>query len=211
MDDSDERLDAAIRKLMEKPAAAKKLQPCDWFGIALVVVVIALTPIYIAFGLGPILSVVASAVTAAWVQAIGSIGALAVAIWISTEGQRAERRAALNRARNFAHGVCSTLSAAVQAADDMELSDVAMLKDVLEDQLEWARSMDVGRLSGDHQLAAVGARTIAIHALHEQKDFLANASRIRSEAAPAFNSHRGQLEKLQKRAADFAELLTRSD
>ncbi len=98
---------------------------------------------YVTFGKDAVLHVLLSEVTAAWVQAVGSIGAIAAAIWIGQQSERSASRGARDHAIAFKVSLIDGLGMAIGAADAGDIYGFRMAKAVLADVMHLGQGVRI--------------------------------------------------------------------
>lgn len=119
------------------PATRKAFTATDWTILTLVATCAFLAVLHMIFGLRSVLDVLIHPATAAWVQAIGAIAAIAIAIWVANSTERSARENARVTAKHFLrmaeaaigglHVVCGIYS---EESDVQKVRFLAELKEV---------------------------------------------------------------------------------
>lgn len=88
---------------MEDPAPTtlKQFKASDWAVLATIAVFALLAVLHMLFGLKKVLGILVHPTTAAWVQAIGAIAAIGIAIWVANGADRSARANARITAKHF--------------------------------------------------------------------------------------------------------------
>jgi hypothetical protein len=102
---------------------------------------------------------------AAWVQAIGSIAALGVAIWVSKSGERAQRAEALLAAQAFVSGLVNCFRELKQAAAENSIPMTRGSRAQLEELVLIGRDVPLSRLPLKAVSAVLVLRTGAARTL----------------------------------------------
>ncbi len=92
----------------------------------------------------------------AWIQAIGSIGAIAAAIWIGHANDRARTRTALDHYIAYKVAVRDNLTGAISACSTHNWSYVALACARMRAAEAIGQRIDIGALETRHVLAVVG-------------------------------------------------------
>jgi len=79
----------------------KDFKPFDWAVLGCISTFAILCVLHICFGMTNVIAVLSSPNTASWVQAIGAIAAIGIAIWVSNRSERTAARTAATAALRF--------------------------------------------------------------------------------------------------------------
>ena len=79
----------------------KDFTPFDWVVLAFITLFFALGFLHIAFGLSSVVAVLSSPNAAGWVQAVGAIGAIGIAIWVANRSDRVAANSARIATKHF--------------------------------------------------------------------------------------------------------------
>ena len=79
----------------------KDFKLSDWVILSFVTLFAVLGPLHIAFGLRNVVEALSSPTAAAWIQAIGAIAAVGIAIWVSHRSERTSERNAEIASKHF--------------------------------------------------------------------------------------------------------------
>jgi hypothetical protein len=79
----------------------KDFKPFDWAILCFVAFLLLGALLHLAFGMSNVVSAFASEKAAAWVQAIGAIAAIGIAIWVANRTERSSERNAEVAAKHF--------------------------------------------------------------------------------------------------------------
>lgn len=140
-----------------------------WCVVLMAAAILAIVPGWPAVG-----AWLSKAEAPAWVQAIGSIGAIFGAAWIAGYQERSRamdaKKAAVKRARNFAGAVQGTIEDVIDRGS-LHAIHMVMRRVVLEEAVLDARSINSEVLRLDWIIAIQGLRAIALNVCEMMRSF----------------------------------------
>ena len=101
---------------------------------------------------------------AAWVQAVGSIGAIGVAIWLSHSSEREARRQAVQSGRIFAGKLLNCLGQLQKACANQNYGEISAEAVTLEELVEFGRRLRLDVLTAQEAWALFDIRALAVGA-----------------------------------------------
>lgn len=132
-----------------------------WCFLLLLVAVLAIFPGWAAVG-----RLLETNAAPAWVQAVGSVGAILVAVWVS---HAQERRSALRAAtqavlmtRSFAGLLAAACQRAIEVAPVNSFSDLQTVRAVIDEVMITGRSINAEQLSLEWAGAIYGLRSVGV-------------------------------------------------
>ncbi|TXH90323.1 MAG: hypothetical protein E6Q78_05110 [Rhodoferax sp.] len=134
-----------------------------------------------------------SADLAAWVQAIGSIAAVLVAIWITNKADRDRRHAAWTMANLFASNLIAACAELRDTAGRGDTSASRRATDQLSELLEWARRIDVVLLDDKHIEGLFKIRATAVSTLGRAQEMNSNILYDYRKASEFFELQRSKV------------------
>lgn len=102
--------------------------------------------------------------TAAWVQAIGSIGAISVAIWVSHNAERETRKQAIQNGHIFAGKLLNCLAGLQGACATQNVVQIMALITTLNELVVFGRSLKLDSLNANDAWALFDIRANAAEA-----------------------------------------------
>jgi hypothetical protein len=152
----------------------EQLRSAEWAFAGWCVVLIAAAILAIVPGWPAVCGWLSKAEAPAWVQAIGSIGAIFGAAWIAGYQERSRardaRKAAVKRARNFAGTVQGTIEDVINRGS-LYAVHMVMRRVVLEEAVLDARSINSEVLRLEWIVAVQGLRAIALNVCELMRGF----------------------------------------
>lgn len=140
-------------------------------GAAVVVAILALLGLVAAFGPASVGGLF-SQTGAAWVQAVGSVGAIFVAIWVSNSAERRSQHAASEMAALFKACMLDSSYNLLKATWYQTLILVQRSVGEIQDGFEIGRAIELGRLPPQEALQVVRIRTEVAVLLVEANELL---------------------------------------
>jgi hypothetical protein len=171
----------------QPPATLEQFNFSDWLVLAAIAGAGILGVLHVLFGLREVLGVLVHPATAAWVQAVGAIGAIGIAIWVA---HSADRNAAEN-ARITAKHFIKMASAAVGGlsivakikSEEADVQRIRFLGELSEVQLV-GRAADITKLSPELCACVLAARRLVARAYDLGVDIQGRTPAVLRHAPP---------------------------
>jgi hypothetical protein len=135
---------------------------------------------------------VESGEAASWMQALGSIAAISVAIWLSQERESADYRQAVQSSRMFHTRLVEAVAELRHACESQSRALLLPASHQIEDVLLFGRNLRVELLPGERQITVFKARAIASEARSLAEDIRTTENN--------YGYGKNQFESMRKRA-----------
>lgn len=145
----------------------KSFKFSDWVLLALIAVALFLMVLHAAFGLRAVFQFAAKPAVSAWVQAIGAIGAIGIAIWVAHSTDRNAQANARITAKHFIKMASSAVGGlsivAKLKSEEADVQRIRYLGELSEVQLV-GRAADITKLSPELCACVLTARRLVASA-----------------------------------------------
>lgn len=134
----------------------------DWVVLTFLTLFIAFGLVHIAFGLSSVMAILSSPNAAGWVQAVGAIGAIGIAIWVANRSDRVAANSARVAAKHFIAmaeaGVGGLYVASGTSSEEADVQKARFLGELKEVQLI-GQGIQIGQLQPELCELLLAART----------------------------------------------------